>query len=164
MSNSKQNRTIVYPGTFDPITLGHSNLVERAARLFDKVVVAIADSKKKQPMFDLEERKQLCQQALSHVPNIEVISFRGLIVDLVHEQNAIAVLRGVRSMTDFDYELQMAGMNSAMYPDFETVFLTPDNKLSFISSTLVREISNMQGDVAQFVHPAVHNALKSKRA
>jgi pantetheine-phosphate adenylyltransferase len=162
MSNSTNNRTIVYPGTFDPITLGHSNLVERAARLFDKVVVAIADSKKKQPMFDLDERKHLCQQALSHLPNIEVISFRGLIVDLVHEQNAIAVLRGVRSMTDFDYELQMAGMNSAMYPDFETVFLTPENKLSFISSTLVREISNMQGDVAQFVHPIVHSALKSK--
>lgn len=155
-------KTIVYPGTFDPITLGHSHLVERAAKLFDRVVIAIADSKRKQPMFDLAERTQLCQQALSHVSNIDIVSFRGLIVDLVQEQQAVGVLRGVRCVTDFDYELQMAGMNAAMAPDFDTVFLTPDPKLSFISSTLVREIASMDGEVAQFVHPAVYDALAKK--
>lgn len=155
-------RTIIYPGTFDPITHGHSNLVERAARLFDKVIIAIATSKKKTPLFDEAARIQLAQQVLSHVPNIEVCGFSGLIVDLAHQQSAIAVLRGVRSMTDFDYELQMAGMNSAMYPDFETVFLTPANNLAFISSTLVREIASMKGDVSNFVHPAVNAALKQR--
>lgn len=155
-------RTIIYPGTFDPITHGHSNLVERAAKLFDKVVIAIATSKKKAPLFDEAQRIQLAQQALSHVPNVEVCGFSGLIVDLVHQKSAIAVLRGVRSMTDFDYELQMAGMNSAMYPDFETVFLTPANNLAFISSTLVREIASMKGDVSNFVHPVVNAALKAR--
>lgn len=155
-------KTIVYPGTFDPITLGHSHLVERAATLFDRVVLAIADSKKKQPMFDLAERTELCQQALAHVPNIDIVSFSGLIVDLVQEQQAVAVLRGVRSVTDFDYELQMASMNAAIAPDFDTVFLTPDPKLSFISSTLVREIASMGGEFAQFVHPAIHRALTEK--
>lgn len=155
-------KTIVYPGTFDPITLGHSHLVERAAKLFDRVVIAIADSKRKQPMFDLAERTQLCEQALEHIPNIEIVSFSGLIVDLVKDQQAVAVLRGVRSVTDFDYELQMAGMNAAMAPDFDTVFLTPDPKLSFISSTLVREIASMGGEFAQFVHPAIHQALTEK--
>lgn len=157
-------RTIIYPGTFDPITHGHSNLVERAAQLFDRVVIAIATSKKKTPLFDEAMRIQLAQQALAHVPNIEVCGFSGLIVDLVHQQGAIAVLRGVRSMTDFDYELQMAGMNSAMYPDFETVFLTPANNLAFISSTLVREIASMKGDVSNFVHPAVNAALHQRFA
>lgn len=155
-------RTIIYPGTFDPITHGHSNLVERAARLFDKVIIAIATSRKKTPLFDETMRIQLAQQALSHVPNVEVCGFSGLIVDLAHQKSAIAVLRGVRSMTDFDYELQMAGMNSAMYPDFETVFLTPANNLAFISSTLVREIASMKGDVSNFVHPAVNAALKQR--
>lgn len=155
-------RTIIYPGTFDPITHGHSNLVERAARLFDKVIIAIATSRKKTPLFDETMRIQLAQQALSQVPNVEVCGFSGLIVDLAHQKSAIAVLRGVRSMTDFDYELQMAGMNSAMYPDFETVFLTPANNLAFISSTLVREIASMKGDVSNFVHPAVNAALKQR--
>jgi pantetheine-phosphate adenylyltransferase len=155
-------RTIIYPGTFDPITHGHSNLVERAARLFDKVVIAIATSKKKAPLLTSDSRVQLAQQALAHVPNVEVCAFSGLIVDLVHQKSASAVLRGVRSMTDFDYELQMAGMNSAMYPDFETVFLTPANNLAFISSTLVREIASMKGDVSNFVHPAVDAALKQR--
>ncbi len=152
-------KTIIYPGTFDPITHGHTNLVERAAVLFDKVIVAIAHSKTKTPLFTFEERVELAEQALQHINNKEVCGFRGLIVDLAHQHQAIAVLRGVRSMTDFDYELQMAGMNSAMYPDFETVFLTPANNLAFISSTLVREIAAMHGDVAQFVHPSVNEAL-----
>lgn len=155
-------KTIIYPGTFDPITHGHTNLIERAARLFDKVVIAIAQSKKKSPLFDFSERVALVEAATAHIPNIEVCGFSGLIVDLAREHAASAILRGVRSMSDFDYELQMAGMNTAMHPDFETVFLTPANAYSFISSTLVREIASMQGDVSGFVDPAILTALHTK--
>lgn len=154
--------TIIYPGTFDPITHGHTNLIERAAALFDSVIIAIAQSKKKSPLFDFDERVALVKLATAHIPNITVCGFSGLIVDLAATHNAHAVLRGVRSMTDFDYELQMAGMNTAMYPHFETVFLTPANHLSFISSTLVREIASMNGEVSNFVHPAVLQALHTK--
>jgi len=155
-------KTIIYPGTFDPITHGHTNLIERSSVLFDRVVIAIAQSKKKTPLFTFEERVELVKAATGHLPNIEVCGFSGLIVDLAKQHNASAVLRGVRSMTDFDYELQMAGMNTAMYPHFETIFLTPANHLSFISSTLVREIAGMKGDVSDFVHPSVLKALHSK--
>ena len=157
-------KNIIYPGTFDPITHGHSNLIERASKLFDKVTIAIAQSKKKAPLFNFDERVTLVKAATAHLDNIDVIGFSGLIVDIAHEHNACAVLRGVRSMSDFDYELQMAGMNSAMYSDFETVFLTPANEYSFISSTLVREIASMKGDVSQFVHPTVLDALNKKHA
>jgi pantetheine-phosphate adenylyltransferase len=155
-------KTIIYPGTFDPVTHGHSNLIERAARLFDKVVVAIATSKSKKPLFSFDERVALVKASTSHLNNVEVVGFSGLIVDLAKEQQACAVLRGVRSMTDFDYELQMAGMNASMLKNFETVFLTPENQYSFVSSTLVREIASMQGDVSSFVHPAVLQALNEK--
>ena len=155
-------KTIIYPGTFDPITHGHSNLIERAANLFDKVVIAIAQSKKKTPLFTFDKRVDLVKAATDGIDNLEVCGFSGLIVDLVEEHQACAVLRGVRSMTDFDYELQMAGMNKAMYPEFETVFLTPATELSFISSTLVREIASMNGDVSQFVDPATLSALNEK--
>lgn len=155
-------KSILYPGTFDPITNGHANLVERAARLFDKVIIAIARSKRKEPLFSFEQRVELCHRALSHLNNIEVVGFSGLIVEEMQSHGAVAVLRGVRSMTDFDYELQMAGMNSAMFSDFETVFLTPANNLAFISSTLVREIASMHGDVSQFVHPDVDQALQQR--
>lgn len=161
-SGTDAMKTIIYPGTFDPITHGHTNLIERAAKLFDTVVIAIAQSKKKSPLFDFDERVALVKAATVHIPNIQVCGFSGLIVDLAKQQNAIAVLRGVRSMSDFDYELQMAGMNNAMYADFETVFLTPANQFSFISSTLVREIASMQGHVAEFVHPQVLTALHAK--
>ena len=155
-------KTIIYPGTFDPITHGHSNLVERAARLFDRVVLAIADSKKKQTLFSIDERVHLAELALSHVPNLVVCGFSGLIIDFVQQHQALAVLRGVRSMADFDYEWQMAGMNSAMDSDFETIFVTPANELSFISSSLVREIASMQGDVSKFVHPKINQALNER--
>lgn len=161
-SGASSMKTIIYPGTFDPITHGHTNLIERAAKLFDSVIIAIAQSKKKTPLFDFNERLNLVQEATAHVPGIRVCGFSGLIVDLVKEHNAQAVLRGVRSMSDFDYELQMAGMNRAMYPEFETVFLTPANEFSFISSTLVREIASMHGNVANFVHPQVLTALHAK--
>ncbi|CAA0116127.1 Phosphopantetheine adenylyltransferase [BD1-7 clade bacterium] len=155
-------KTILYPGTFDPITHGHTNLIERTSRLFGKVVVCIATSQRKTPLFTLEERIKLVQEATAHLDNIEVVGFSSLIVDMAKEHQADAVLRGVRSMTDFDYELQMAGMNQAMLPDFETLFLTPANAYSFISSTLVREIASMGGDVSEFVHPAVLGALHAK--
>lgn len=153
---------IIYPGTFDPVTLGHSNLIERAAHLFDHVIVAVADSKKKAPLFSLEERVRLIEASTAQVPNVSVIPFTGLIVDVARQQQCKAVLRGVRSVTDFDYELQMASMNSAMYKQFETVFLTPANEYNFISSTLVREIASMSGDVSAFVHPVVLDALRGK--
>lgn len=155
-------RKIIYPGTFDPITLGHINLVERASRLFDKVTIAIAFSERKSPLFTFDERVVLCEKSLSHIDNIEVIGFSGLIVDLARNQDACAVLRGLRNATDFDYELQMADMNSHMHANFETVFLTPANHYSFISSTLVREIASMDGETSALVSNVVQCALDAK--
>lgn len=155
-------RTIVYPGTFDPITNGHIDLVERACRLFDHVVVAIARSERKRPLFDLEERISLCQGALSHIDNVEVVGFDILVVKFLRERKACAVLRGLRAVSDFEYEFQLANMNRAMDPDFETVFLTPSDHLSYISSSLVREIATLDGDVSKFVPPNVLAALPQK--
>ncbi len=155
-------RKVVYPGTFDPITNGHIDLVERACRLFDHVVIAIATSQKKQPLFSLEERVDLVQQALGHLENVEVIGFEGLLVDLVRNQNANGVLRGLRAVSDFEYEFQLANMNRALAPEMESLFLTPSEHLSFISSTLVREIASMGGDVSKFVAEPVSQALLKK--
>ena len=157
-------RTIVYPGTFDPITNGHIDLVERACRLFDHVVVAIASSERKRPLFSLEERIGLCEAALGHIRNVEIVGFDILVVKFLRERKGCAVLRGLRAVSDFEYEFQLANMNRAMDPDFETVFLTPADHLSFISSTLVREIASLQGDVTKFVHPSVRAALLEKFA
>ncbi|EAW32832.1 pantetheine-phosphate adenylyltransferase [marine gamma proteobacterium HTCC2143] len=154
--------TVIYPGTFNPITNGHIDLVERASKLFGKVVLAIAYSERKQPMFSLDERIDLCQQALSHLDNIEVCGFNNLLVEFAQSKNSNTVLRGVRSMKDFEYEIQMADMNRAMTPGFETVFLTPSDGLSYISSTLVREISTMGGDVSSFVPAIVLDALNER--
>jgi pantetheine-phosphate adenylyltransferase len=151
--------TIVYPGTFDPITNGHVDLVERAAHLFDKVVIGIAYSERKQPMFSLEERVALCTASLAHLDNVAVAGFNNLLVDFVAEQGSNTVLRGLRAVSDFEYEFQLANMNRAMKADFETVFLTPGESQSFISSTLVREIAKLHGDVSQFVPPPVQTAL-----
>ncbi|MGK0500510.1 MAG: pantetheine-phosphate adenylyltransferase [Oceanicoccus sp.] len=153
-------RTVIYPGTFNPITRGHIDLVERAAKLFDRVVVAIAYSERKPPMFSLEQRIELCQQALTHVDGVEICSFNNLLVDFAASKNSQTVLRGVRSMKDFEYEMQMADMNRAMSAGFETIFLTPSEGLSAISSSLVREIATMGGDVSQFVPPVVNQALQ----
>ena len=150
---------VIYPGTFDPITNGHVDPVERAAILFDKVVLAIAYSEKKKPLFELEQRIELCQQALSHLDNIEVCGFNNLLVEFAKSKNSNTVLRGLRAVSDFEYEFQLANMNRAMSPEFETVFLTPSEHLSFISSTLVREIASMKGDVSPFVPSAVLAAL-----
>ena len=155
-------RTIAYPGTFDPITNGHVDLVERASRMFDRVIVAIARSEKKRPLFTLEERITLCRNALAHISNVEVVGFDILVVKFLRQHKACAVLRGLRAVSDFEYEFQLANMNRAMDPTFETVFLTPSDHLSFISSSLVREIASLEGDVSKFVHPGVKAALLEK--
>ena len=159
-----RTQSIVYPGTFDPITKGHIDLVERAARLFDRVVVAIAESEKKQPLFNLEERTTLTREALGHVNNLEVCSFTGLLTDLVTEQGSNCVLRGLRAVADFEYEYQLANMNRAMSPSFESVFLTPSAELSYISSSLVREIAALGGDVSRFVPTNVAEALRGTQS
>lgn len=155
---------VVYPGTFDPITNGHRDLVERAARMFDHVIVAIADSQKKNPLFTLAERVALAQEALGHLPNIEVMGFNKLLAHFVRDQKANVLLRGLRAVSDFEYEFQLANMNRALAPEIETVFLTPAEHLSFISSSLVREIALLGGDVHQFVPANVVAALKRKGA
>ena len=157
-----KTHTVIYPGTFDPITNGHVDLTERAARLFDKVVVAIAYSEKKTPLFTLEERIDLCQQSLGHLDNIEVVGFSNLLIDFAQSQGSRCVLRGLRAVADFEYEFQLANMNRAMYPEFESVFLTPSEHLSYISSSLVREIAALDGDITQFVPPPVARALAQR--
>jgi len=159
-----RNISVIYPGTFDPITNGHVDLTERAARLFDRVVVAIAYSEKKTPLFSLEERVALCKVALGHLDNVEVIGFSNLLTDFAKSQNARCVLRGLRAVADFDYEFQLANMNRAIYPEFESIFLTPSEHLSYISSTLVREIASLNGDISPFVPPQVAAALKARFA
>ena len=155
-------KTVIYPGTFDPITNGHIDLVERAARLFDHVVLAIAHSEKKSPLFSLEERIELCEQTLTHLDNIEVCGFSNLLTDFAKSRGANCVLRGLRAVADFEYEFQLANMNRAMYPEFESVFLTPSEHLSYISSSLVREIAGLQGDITPFVPALVAAALQRK--
>jgi pantetheine-phosphate adenylyltransferase len=155
-------KTVIYPGTFDPITNGHIDLVERAAWLFDEVVVAIAFSEKKTPLFSLQERIALCEASLAHLDNIEVCGFSNLLIEFAKSKNARCVLRGLRAVSDFEYEFQLANMNRAMYPEFESVFLTPGDHLSYISSSLVREIASMGGDISEFVPDSVCDALHDK--
>mgnify|MGYP001186464126 CR=1 FL=1 len=152
----------VYPGTFDPITNGHSDLVERAAKLFDKVVVSIAASPKKAPLLPLEQRVELVETVTAHLDNVIVVGFDCLLADLVAQHDANIILRGLRAVSDFEYEFQLANMNRKLAPEAESIFLTPAEHLSFISSTLIREIASLGGDVEQFVHPAVHQALKER--
>jgi len=159
-----KTHTVIYPGTFDPITNGHVDLTERAARLFDRVVVAIAYSEKKTPLFNLEERVELCEQSLAHLDNIEVVGFSNLLIDFAKSQGSCCVLRGLRAVADFEYEFQLANMNRAMYPEFESVFLTPSEHLSYISSTLVREIAALGGNISPFVPTSVSAALEVKFA
>ncbi len=153
---------VVYPGTFDPITNGHIDLVERACRLFDKVTIAIAASTKKNPLFTLEERVAQIEKVLSHLDNVEICGFNILLADLVAEKNANAVLRGLRAVSDFEYEFQLANMNRALRPEMESLFLTPAEHLSYISSSLVREIAALNGDVSKFVHPHIVDELDRK--
>ena len=152
----------VYPGTFDPITLGHQDLVRRAAALFDRIVVGIAVSEAKRPFFQLEERVRLAREVLKPYRNVTVEGFRGLLMDFVRAQRAQVILRGLRAVSDFEYEFQMAGMNRNLYPDVETVFLTPAEQYQFISATIVREIATFGGDVGKFVQPVVARALAQR--
>jgi len=155
-------KTIVYPGTFDPITNGHIDLVERSAKLFGKVVIGIAASQRKGPLFTVEERIELASEALQHIPNVEIRGFDYLLVNFVKDCNADAVMRGLRAVSDFEYEFQLANMNRALAPDIESIFLTPAERFSYISSSLVREISSLDGDVSNFVPVNVVNALVAK--
>jgi pantetheine-phosphate adenylyltransferase len=155
---------VVYPGTFDPFTSGHEDLVRRASKLFDSVVVAIADSESKRPYFSVDERVGMAREVLRPFANVEVLGFSSLLMDFVHAQGAQAILRGLRAVSDFEYEFQMAGMNRNLFPDVETLFLTPDEKYMFISATIVREIARFGGDVSKFVHPHVAGLLRRKVA
>jgi len=155
-------KTIVYPGTFDPITNGHIDLVERASRLFDKVVIGIASSQRKSPLFSIDERIKLASDALAHVPNIKIRAFDYLLVNFVNDSGADAIMRGLRAVSDFEYEFQLANMNRALSPEVESIFLTPAERFSYISSSLVREISSLDGDVSKFVPANVVEALSAK--
>lgn len=157
-------KTVIYPGTFDPLTNGHADLVERAARLFDHVVVAVAAHTSKKTLFSLDERVGLANTVLGAFPNVEVVGFQGLLADFARQRKASALLRGLRAVSDFEYEFQLANMNRRLAPEIESLFLTPSEHLSFISSTLVREIALLGGDVSAFVHPVVAAALKQQAA
>jgi len=152
----------VYPGTFDPITLGHEDIVRRAARLFDQVIIAVAKAHHKKTLFSLDERLALAQDAADRIGNVSVEPFEGLVRDFVVARHGKVMVRGVRGVTDFDYEYQLAGMNRNLAPDVETVFLTPDAALQSVSSTLIREISQLGGDVAPYVSPLVLQQLQEK--
>lgn len=161
MTEAKK-RIAVYPGTFDPITLGHEDLVRRAAHLFDEVIVAVAGSTSKATLFTLEERVQLAQQVFGSYDNVNVVGFGGLLMQFVQEQQAQIVIRGLRAASDFEYEFQLAGMNRKLYPKLETMFLTPSDEYMFVSSSLVREVAKLGGEVDQFVSKPVEIAIKKK--
>jgi len=153
------HRTAIYPGTFDPVTNGHTDLVKRAARVFEKVIIAIAESPHKIPLLPLQQRIELVQSCLSDVKNIEVVGFSSLLMDFVQQVGAGVVVRGLRAVSDFEYEFQLASMNRHLAPEIETLFLTPDERYSFISSSLVKEVARLDGDVTEFVAPSVRQAL-----
>ena len=154
--------TAVYPGTFDPMTLGHEDLIHRASRLFERLIVAVAAGHHKRTMFTIDERLDMAQQLSAKYPNVEVISYRGLLRDFVVENAGKVVVRGLRAVSDFEYEFQMAGMNRQLMPEVETLFLTPSDQYQFISSTFVREIAMLGGEVSKFVSPAVHQRLRAR--
>ena len=155
-------RIVIYPGTFDPITNGHVDLTERACSLFDRVIVAIASSDRKGPMFSLDQRLEMAQVALAHIPNVKVVGFNRLLVDFAAEHGACAVLRGLRAVSDFEYEFQLANMNRALSEQLESIFLTPSEKFTYISSSLVKEIASLGGDVSRFVPPDVWAILQQR--
>lgn len=155
-------RVAIYAGTFDPITRGHEDLVRRAVALFDQVIVAVAASLPKKPFFALGDRVDMAREVLAPYPNVEVCSFEGLLMDFLHARGAKVILRGLRAASDFEYEFQMAGMNRNLYPEVETVFLTPSEQYTFISATMVREIALLGGDVSKFVQPVICDRLRRK--
>lgn len=156
--------TAIYPGTFDPLTLGHEDLVRRASRLFERLVLAVAAGHHKRTMFSIEERLAMAREVVAPYPNVEVVAFEGLLRNFVLEKGGKVVVRGLRAVSDFEYEFQMAGMNRQLMPEVETVFLTPSDQYQFISSTFVREISTLGGDVSKFVSPLVRARLDERLA
>ncbi|MCF2947272.1 pantetheine-phosphate adenylyltransferase [Paraglaciecola aquimarina] len=156
------HRTAIYPGTFDPVTNGHADLIERAAKMFTQVIVGIASNPSKKPLFTLEERVELIKQVTQHLDNVEVIGFTGLLADFAEQQNSTVLIRGLRAVSDFEYEFQLANMNRRLNPKLESVFMTPAEENSFISSTLVKEVALHRGRVNEFCHPAVIDALDKK--
>lgn len=157
-------KTAVYPGTFNPITNGHTDLVERAAGLFEHIIVAVGSNRQKSTSLPTEKRVALAREVLSHLPNVEVCAFDKLLTEFVRERGARVILRGLRTVADFEYEFQLVGMNRAMDPEIETIFMAPEEHLSYISSTLVREIASYGGDISQFVHPLVAKAVSEHYA
>ena len=155
-------RKIIYPGTFDPVTRGHEDLVRRAARIFDEVVVAVAANASKRPFFSLEERVMMARESLADLPGVRVVGFDGLLVDFVRREGTYLVLRGLRAVSDFEYEFQLAGMNRSLYPELETVFMTPGEQYMFLSASMVREIARLGGDVRPFVAPSIAERLAAK--
>ncbi|MBP6241840.1 MAG: pantetheine-phosphate adenylyltransferase [Hydromonas sp.] len=154
----------IYPGTFDPLTRGHEDLIRRGAKIFDQLIVGVADSRNKRPFFTLDERVALSTEVLSHYPNVVVKGFSGLLKDFVRDNQGNVILRGLRAVSDFEYEFQMAGMNRYLLPDVETMFMTPSDQYQFISGTIVREIAHLGGDISKFVFPSVEQAVKRKYA
>lgn len=156
------NRTIIYPGTFDPITLGHMDLIERSLRLFDKVIVAVAASTRKSPALSLKERVDLARKVLQDFNHVEVCDFEGLLIEFAAQKKAHVILRGLRAVSDFEYEFQLAGMNRHLNPNIETVFMAPAEQFTYLSATMVREIAELGGDISSFVHPDVVSVLKKR--
>jgi len=159
---STEIKRAVYPGTFDPFTKGHEDLVRRAASLFDEVIVAVADSQAKNPLFSLEDRVKIAREVVTPFGNVSVAGFSGLLMDFIRENQAKIVVRGLRAVSDFEYEFQLAGMNRNLYPDVETLFLTPAEQYTFISGTMVREIALLGGDVSPFVNPLVLQHIQKR--
>ena len=156
-------RIAVYPGTFDPLTSGHEDLVRRASKLFERIIIGVAESRSKRPLFTLGERVEIAREVLSGYPNVEIYGFDCLLMDFMRQHGASVIIRGLRAVSDFEYEFQMAGMNRNLYPDVETIFLTPDEPHMFLSSSIVREVGLLGGDVSTFVHPLVAERLQQKR-
>lgn len=158
---TKNNQSIaIYPGTFDPITLGHENIAHRAIKIFDKVILAVAENTSKQSFFSFNERVDLVKSVFKDYKEIEVVGFKGLLMQFVATQNVRVVIRGLRAVSDFEYEFQLAGMNRKLYPDVETLFLTPSEQFTFLSSSLVKEVATLGGNIEQFVSPIVKEAMK----
>ena len=156
-------KVAIYPGSFDPITFGHMDIIDRASALFDKVIVAVAKSEAKNTLFSLEDRVKLAKTIYEDNPKVEIIDFpRQLTVDVAKDQGACAIIRGLRAVSDFEYELQLATMNRSLAPDIESIFLTPKESLIYVSSSLIKEICDLKGDISKFVHPSVEQALKAK--
>jgi len=155
-------RIAVYPGTFDPLTSGHEDIVRRAASLFERVIIGIAESRAKRPLFSLQERVDIAREVLTGHANVEIHGFDCLLMDFMRQHGASVIIRGLRAVSDFEYEFQMAGMNRSLYPDVETVFLTPSDQYMFVSATMVREIASLGGDVSKFVPPQVQMRLAGK--